>query len=261
MKGRDTGLGSTLQASSAALQSLKIGHALSTSLKMAELMPFRSTIPESLLRQVSMLQGAGLFEALSNAEPETLQSLLESVEREVGQGENDQPHYIVAEADAEYGESGAEQAQREIIRALQGKSGQVKLSLQALRIFLAALFVATWLYDQTGKWNDFRESICDINQRVLTAPSLRHARDFTSKFLCGVPPELSARMRLVNRDGVSLRDEPRLKSKVIMKLPVYSWVEVIDSKDRKWIRVAYKHEGREVVGWLTRGMARKAPGR
>lgn len=259
------GIGAAIAHSSALpiasiLNGAHIGRALSASLRMAEILPLATHLPRSLVPEFRALQGTGILKALKDVEITVLEELINNAAEEVASSEDTVESNLVQEEQSVY-QVPTVSAQDEAIAALQSKSGETKLTAQALAVILTAILMASALYERIGQWNDFRESVCDLNQRILTAPSLRHARDQVNSFLCAMPAEVSARMRLVNRDGVQLLDNPRRGSTKILPLPRSAVVEVLDSKGRNWIQVLYKHEGLEIVGWVSRSMVRTIPGR
>jgi len=65
-----------------------------------------------------------------------------------------------------------------------------------------------------------------------------------------------ARVRLVARDNVNLRYSPGMKAEVIMPLKQYAVLEVVDSTDKTWLEVIYKHEDIEIQGWVSRSMVK-----
>ena len=60
-------------------------------------------------------------------------------------------------------------------------------------------------YDGISKWNDFRESVCDIEQRLGAFDSLAQARKVVRSALCDVPPAFADSIRLTKRRGQSSR--------------------------------------------------------
>lgn len=245
---------------SSILKGAQIGSALSASLRMAEILPLGMNLPRALVPEMRALQKSGILTALKDVEITVLEELINNAVEDVTSSEGADQSYQVQEERSVY-QVPATSAQDQAIAALQSRSGETKLSAQALAVLLTAILIASTLYEKISQWNDFRESVCNLNQRVLTAPSQQHARDAVNSFLCVVPPEVSARMRLIDRDGVSLLDNPRRGSTKILPLPRSSVVEVLDSKGRNWVHVLYKHDGLEIVGWVSRSMVRTIPGR
>ncbi|MNN89697.1 hypothetical protein D3C81_2075480 [compost metagenome] len=47
-----------------------------------------------------------------------------------------------------------------------------------------------------------------------------------------------------------------MKAEVIMPLKQYAVLEVVDSTDKTWLEVIYKHEDIEIQGWVSRSMVK-----
>ena len=97
-----------------------------------------------------------------------------------------------------------------------------------------------------------------MQQRLQTFESLAQARKVVRNALCNMPAELKNSFRLTKAEGVNLREGPSMKGDVILTLPKFATLEVIDSDNRDWLLVIYKHEGLEIEGWVSRKFARSA---
>ncbi|SEJ77283.1 SH3 domain-containing protein [Pseudomonas sp. NFR16] len=204
---------------------------------------------ESLLVDTASLRNSTVFRAMEAAGGTTLDSMIESSAAYVhAELARDAPVYL--------DEQEIPTVQSEIVQALTQGDGQAKLTPAAL-LFLYCLFIfVSGAYTVLSQWQDVREGICDWNDRIPNALTTAQARNNIRSFFCHMPISASARLRLVARDNVNLRGEPRLKSEVILTLDKYSILEVIDSTDRKWLQVMYKHDDAEIVGWVSRSMVR-----
>lgn len=238
------------KANMASLEPLRLGAAFDSSLKLARLLSLGDSVPSAFRQQFSELQRSGLLDAINDASPDTVEALLR--EAMPDEAATLQPELAGAP------NTPGQDAEEQLLSALRAPSGNVRLSKGALFLLMAIMM---WLYTTVAQWHDFRESLCDINARVGAAPDASSARRAVNEFLCGVPASLRPQVRLVNRDNVRLREGPSMKASIIMVLPIYSTLEVVDSIDRTWLKVAYKHGDLEIVGWVSRSMVRTAPRR
>lgn len=227
----------------------QVGDALNASTKLSGFLSSLDQAPRALQAQVAALQRSGLLGAIEDAPHDRILELL----TESSVAESPRLPYGAGKTDLN--------DEQQLVAALGNRSGQVSLSGTAKTLLLTVLIVIATLYTEIAKWQDFRESLCDINARVAAIPGTKPARDAMNSFVCGVPGALRSEMRLVVRKNVRLREEPRMTSSVIMELPIYSVLAVLDSEDRTWMQVAYTHGDVEIVGWVSRSMVRSVPGR
>ncbi|MCH4898693.1 SH3 domain-containing protein [Pseudomonas sp. B707] len=199
---------------------------------------------KSVLRSVELLQRFPVFELLSSADPKVITSLVDvSSESDFGKLDSGRISQGV--------EAGAV-ADVELIRALQTAKEGTKLTLPALGLLILLLHSINSMYVMVAQWHDFRESVCDIQERLHGVASLSQARKAVRSLLCESPQELASNFRLVTGNGVALREKPSMKSNVIIDLLKYTPVEVLDSADRKWLYVRYSHGGVKFDGWIAR---------
>ncbi|WP_460069730.1 SH3 domain-containing protein [Pseudomonas sp. S1_A06] len=104
-----------------------------------------------------------------------------------------------------------------------------------------------------ANWEDLRASIVDINARIPQATSFVGIRNFIRSELAGKPGDV----RLVMSSNVRLRSAPGLKSEVLMELPKYAPVIVLDKNDRTWLFVSYEHEGFFIDGYVSSKLLKK----
>jgi hypothetical protein len=200
----------------------------------------------SLLSSFETLQASPVFDLLVSTDPTRLKSLIEGYqEGEQGPGPIDAP-------------SISQDMEAEIVQALNTSSSPQRLSAPALVFLMLFITAVHTFYDDLSKWNDFRESVCDIQERLGAFDSLAHARKFVRTALCDAPKGLTESFRLTKKEGVNLREDPGMKGEVIMTLPKYAPLEVIDTTNRDWLLVSYKHEGLEIEGWVSRKYVRPA---
>ncbi|MXR29000.1 SH3 domain-containing protein [Pseudomonas sp. PICF6] len=199
---------------------------------------------KSVLRSVESLQQFPVFDFLSSADPKVIASLVD-----VSSGSD---LNVLNEGKASQEVKSATIADVELLRALQTAKEDTKLSLPALGLLLLLLHSIHSMYVMVAQWHDFRESVCDIQERLHGVASLSQARKTVRSLLCESPQELANNFRLVTGDRVNLRDGPSMQSKVIIDLLKYTPVEVLDSTDRTWLHVRYKHGGVRLEGWITR---------
>lgn len=199
---------------------------------------------KSVLRSVESLQQFPVFEFLSSADPKVITSLVDvssepdSSALDKGQTSPEVKFDTIADV--------------ELLRALQTAKEGTKLTLPALGLLLLLLHSINSMYVMIAQWHDFRESVCDIQERLHGVASLSQARKTVRSLLCESPQELANNFRLITGDKVNLRDGPSMKSKVIIDLLKYTPVEVLDSTDRTWLHVRYSHGGVKLDGWITR---------
>lgn len=58
--------------------------------------------------------------------------------------------------------------------------------------------------------------------------------------------------RVISGDKVNLREEPSMKSMVILELPAYKMVRVLDKSHRSWLEVEVQIEDEVLQGWVAR---------
>ncbi|VII92448.1 hypothetical protein [Pseudomonas sp. FG-3G] len=104
-----------------------------------------------------------------------------------------------------------------------------------------------------ASWEDIRASIVDINARIPQTITFVGIRNFIRAELAGKPGDV----RLVMRSDVRLRSAPGLKSEVLMELPKYAPVVVLEKNNRTWLFVSYEHEGFFIEGYVSSKLLRK----
>lgn len=102
-------------------------------------------------------------------------------------------------------------------------------------------------------WEDVRQGLVDMNERMPEAYSFASLRRFISSNLAGKPGDI----RLVTGSDVHLRVAPGMKSEVLLTLPKYAPVVVLDKEDRTWLYVSYEHEGFLIDGYVSTKFLRK----
>ncbi|MGF6707761.1 SH3 domain-containing protein [Pseudomonas frederiksbergensis] len=199
---------------------------------------------KSVLGSFENLRISPLFELLSTTDHSHLRTLLDAYDGE--------------EAFSSFGSipSTSEDVEAEVVRALESSDSPQKLTAPALALLLFLITILYQSYDGISKWNDFRESVCDIEQRFGAFDSLAQARKVVRSALCDVPPALTDSIRLTKKDEVNLREGPGMKEEVILSLPRFARLEVIDSSNRDWLLVVYKHQDIEIEGWVSRKLVR-----
>lgn len=200
----------------------------------------------SLLSNFETLQASPVFDLLVSTDTTRLQSLIE------GYQEGEQRSSFVDAPPI------SQDVEAEIVRALNTSSSPQGLTAPALVFLMLFITAVHTFYDDLSKWNDFRESVCDIQERLTAFDSLAHARKLVRTTLCDAPKGLTESFRLTKKEGVNLREDPGMKSEVIMTLPKYAPLEVIETTNRDWLLVSYKHEGLEIEGWVSRKYVRPA---
>ncbi|UUT21053.1 SH3 domain-containing protein [Pseudomonas sp. T8] len=237
------------QHHAASFEAVEMALQQSDSLKsvIAAMNTYRSTSSlRSLLSSFETLQESPVFDLLVSTDPTRLQSLIEDY-----QEDGDRSDLIDTS-------STSQDVEAEIVQALSTGSDARSLTAPALIFLMMFITAVHTFYDDLSKWNDFRESVCDIQERLGAFDSLAHARKLVRTTLCDAPRGVSESFRLTKREGVNLREDPGMKAEVIMTLPRYAPLEVMDSTNRDWLLVSYKHEGLEIEGWVSRKYVRPA---
>lgn len=204
-----------------------------------------------MMKQVAILAESPLFEALERTSPSKLAKLLEEYEIV------EQPT-IVREPAARYSVQPAQapSLQAEIIDALQDKENRKPLTPAAFFLLCWILSVLSAGLALVTQWKDFKEGLCDLNDLTIQSDSPTQAQKRVRSSMCHMPKSAKARIRLVARDNVNLRYSPSMKAEVIMPLKQYAVLEVVDSSNKTWLEVIYKHEGIEIQGWVSRSMVK-----
>ncbi|CAN7198937.1 SH3 domain-containing protein [Pseudomonas brassicacearum] len=104
-----------------------------------------------------------------------------------------------------------------------------------------------------ASWEDLRASMVDINARIPQTTTFVGIRNFIRSELSGKPGDV----RLVMRSNVRLRSAPGLKSEVLMELPKFAPVIVLEKNDRTWLFVSYEHDGFFIEGYVSSKLLRK----
>ncbi|OCX17391.1 SH3 domain-containing protein [Pseudomonas graminis] len=102
-------------------------------------------------------------------------------------------------------------------------------------------------------WEDVRAGLVDINERIPETYSFSSLKRFIRSNLAGKAGDI----RLVTGSDVRLRVEPGMKSAVLLTLPKYAPVVVLDKEDRTWLYVSYEHEGFLIDGYVSTKFLRK----
>jgi ubiquinone/menaquinone biosynthesis C-methylase UbiE len=200
----------------------------------------------SLLGSFDTLQASPVFDLLVSTDPTRLQSLIEGYQGEAQRSDLVEAPPISQDVEAE------------IVQALREGSSPQRLTAPAVVFLMLFITAVHAFYNDLSKWNDFRESVCDMQERLRAFESLAHARKLVRSALCDAPKALTESFRLTKKEGVNLREDPGMKAEVILTLPKYAPLEVIDATNRDWLLVIYKHEGLEIEGWVSRKYVRPA---
>ncbi|WP_367374284.1 SH3 domain-containing protein [Pseudomonas lini] len=211
----------------------------------------------SILGSYETLQSSPIFNLLVSTNPKKIESLIEQYER-AGESSTIFDGLGHAELDIAEARSSSRDVEAEIVQSLQDDSTTQRLTVQAMAFLILFLAALHTFYSEMAKWKDFRESVCDMQQRLQTFESLAQARKVVRNALCNMPAELKNSFRLTKAEGVNLREGPSMKGDVILTLPKFATLEVIDSDNRDWLLVIYKHEGLEIEGWVSRKFVRSA---
>ena len=111
--------------------------------------------------------------------------------------------------------------------------------------FMLNLLIAS--ITAVAQWDQIRASVVDINARFPKTESFIEARNFIRTELSGKPGDI----RLVKGSNVNLREDPGMKSAVILQLSENSPVVVMGKEDRTWLWVSYEHEGYWIDGYVS----------
>ncbi|MFG0862801.1 SH3 domain-containing protein [Pseudomonas sp. CJQ_13] len=235
------------EATQAKLASFAQMHSVTEGLAKLHVTPKYS----EMMKQVAILAESPLFEALERTSASKLSRLFEEYEI-VEQTAS------VREPAARYDVQPVQDAslQTEIIDALDGKENRKPLSPAAFLLLCCILSFLTGTYALVSQWKDFKESLCELNDLTLQSESTAEAHRLIRSSMCHMPKSAKARVRLVARDNVNLRYSPGMKAEVIMPLKQYAVLEVVDSTDKTWLEVIYKHEYIEIQGWVSRSMVK-----
>ena len=118
-------------------------------------------------------------------------------------------------------------------------------------IFIIQAFYVT--YDVVAKWEDFRQGLVDINERMPKTESFSTIRKFIRNELSGKPEDF----RLVSSSRAVLRIKPSMKSDIILSLSEKDVVIVLEKSDRTWLYVAYEHQGFLIKGYISTKFLKK----
>lgn len=102
-------------------------------------------------------------------------------------------------------------------------------------------------------WNDIRQNVTDFNDRLPESARQSTPSKFIRKHLKGMPGDV----RLVASDNVKLRMSVGMKAKILIPLPRYAIVAVMEKIDRDWLLVEYEHDGAFLEGYVSTKFLRK----
>ncbi|MBB3271344.1 hypothetical protein FHW75_002499 [Pseudomonas sp. OG7] len=235
------------EAAQATLASFAQMHSLTDGLAKLHATPKYS----EMMKQVAILAESPLFEALERTSASKLAKLFEEYEIV-------EQTALVREPAARYDVKPVQEAslQTEIIDALEGKENRKPLSPAAFLLLCCILSFLSGTLAHVSQWKDFKEGLCDLNDLTLQSESTAEAHRLVRSSMCHMTKSAKARVRLVARDNVNLRYSPGMKAEVIMPLKQYAVLEVVDSTDKTWLEVIYKHEDIEIQGWVSRSMVK-----
>lgn len=207
-----------------------------------------------MMKQVAILAESPLFEALERTSASKLARLFEEYELV-------EQTALVREPAARYDVQPVQEAslQTEIIDALEDKENRKPLTPAAFLLLCYILGFLSGTMGLVSQWKDFKEGLCDLNDLTLQSESTAEAQKWVRSSMCHMPKSAKARVRLVARENVNLRYSPGMKADVIMPLKQYAVLEVVDSSDKTWLEVIYKHEDIEIQGWVSRSMVKAVP--
>ncbi len=235
------------EAAQARLASFAQTHSFTEGLAKLHVTPKYS----EMMKQVATLAESPLFEALERTSASKLARLFEEYEIV-------EQTALVREPAARYDVQPVQEAslQTEIIDALEDKENRKPLSPAAFLLLCCILSYLSAAMAQVSQWKDFREGLCELNDVVFQSESLGQVQRLIRSSICHMPKSAKSRLRIVARDNVNLRYSPSMKAEVIMPLKQYAVLEVVDSSDKTWLEVIYKHEGIEIQGWVSRSMVK-----
>ncbi|WP_460052884.1 SH3 domain-containing protein [Pseudomonas sp. H1_A05] len=130
---------------------------------------------------------------------------------------------------------------------LQPLSKSRKLSPVPTWILIALIHTIILSAYVLENWDAIRLSIVDINARMPNTETFSEARKFIRTELAGKPGDV----RLVSGTNVNLREDPGMKSRIILSLPKNSPVIVLGKEDRTWLLVSYEHQGYWIEGYIS----------
>lgn len=133
-----------------------------------------------------------------------------------------------------------------------GSSAEKLTALRSIPTIVILFVIA--LIGHIAAWESLRESIVDLSARLPQTSSLAAAKKFVRQHLSGKPGDV----RLTKIADLELRESPDMKSGVVMRLPLYAPVVVLDKQDRTWRLVEYTHEGYVVEGYVSAKFLAKA---
>ena len=102
-------------------------------------------------------------------------------------------------------------------------------------------------------WESARQGIVDLNARIPQTESFFEIRNFIRTQLAGKPGDI----RLVTGANVNMRENPSMKSAVILQLPKNAPVVVLGKEDRTWLLVSYEHQEYVIDGFVSTKMLKK----
>lgn len=103
-------------------------------------------------------------------------------------------------------------------------------------------------------WDDIRNGLVDLNERLPQTESMSELRHYIRTELASKPGDV----RIVSGWDVALRAEPSMKSEVILRLPYQEVVKVLGKEDRTWLYVSYLHKDYVITGYVSTRYLKKA---
>ncbi|WP_141729077.1 SH3 domain-containing protein, partial [Pseudomonas putida] len=131
-------------------------------------------------------------------------------------------------------------------------TGPIFSEIPTWLLYLWLICIAPMLTVLTN-WEAIRTGLVDINARIPQTHSFASLRRFISSNVAGKPGDV----RLVTASSVRLRVAPGMKSDVILTLPKYAPVVVLEKEDRTWLYVTYEHEGFLIDGYVSTKFLKK----
>ena len=118
---------------------------------------------------------------------------------------------------------------------------------------LGLIYLLTSLCHILASWEDIRKAITDINARLPQTASFSEARKLIRTELSEKPGDI----RLVTGSNVNLREDPSMKSAIILQLPKNAPVAILGKEDRTWLLVSYEHDGYLIDGYVSTKFLKK----
>jgi hypothetical protein len=130
---------------------------------------------------------------------------------------------------------------------------KLKLDINTFRVVMEAITYIVLIHQFIVLLMTSVEKITDLVEDKEGIASMPQAKQEARKAASSEwDVEALKHIRVTSGNNVRLRVSPSLSSDIIVELPQYTWLSVIDKTNRTWLEVSVKDGDEVLTGWVSR---------